>query len=97
MFWYMENPFEIILTKLEHPENLIKGIQKPDSQPIQAPGNDIMNLVQAAKYLSLSKSSVYKSTSQRSSLTSREGKRFTLEKQIWINGALKCQLRQEKR
>jgi excisionase family DNA binding protein len=72
----MENPFEIILARLDNIENLIKGIRASDNPQGHTHEPEIMNLIQAAEYLSLSKSSLYKSTSQREIPHFKKGKRI---------------------
>lgn len=76
----MENPFEIILARLDHIENLIKGIRTNDHPQVHPHVQEIMNLFQAAEYLSLSKSSLYKSTSQREIPHFKKGKKIYFRK-----------------
>ena len=76
----MENPFEIILARLDQIENLIKTIRVSDNFQIHPHMSEIMNLIQAAEYLSLSKSSLYKSTSQREIPHFKMGKRIYFKK-----------------
>ena len=61
----MENPFELILEKLNTIETLLKHQAKQDRAVDIAPINDILSITLAAEYLSLSKSSLYKMTSGR--------------------------------
>lgn len=59
----MENPFEMIINKLNDIENLLKSVMKNDNGSVTI--TEILNLNQAATYLSLSKSALYKKTSER--------------------------------
>jgi excisionase family DNA binding protein len=60
----MENPFEIILERLNTIENLLRSSKKTEPVLI-APVNEIFNIEQAADYLGLAKSTLYKMTSSR--------------------------------
>jgi excisionase family DNA binding protein len=83
----MENPFEIILARLDHIENLIKELKTNHTSHVHAPVSEIMNLPQAAEYLSLSKSSLYKSTSQREIPHFKKGKKIYFKKSeldLWL-------------
>lgn len=61
----MENPFELILEKLNTIETLLKYPVKQDRVVETSPVSNILSITQAAEYLCLSKSSLYKMTSQR--------------------------------
>ncbi|MBK7885178.1 MAG: helix-turn-helix domain-containing protein [Chitinophagaceae bacterium] len=62
----MENPFEIIIQKLNSIENLLKNIPKVKNEPIPAPVNEVLTFTEATKYINLSKSGLYKKTASRS-------------------------------
>jgi len=57
----MENPFESILERLNTIESLLRASKKTN-RVLSAPVNEIVNMSQAADYLGLSKSTVYKMT-----------------------------------
>jgi excisionase family DNA binding protein len=58
----MENPFELILERLDRIE---KAIQNLDIQESKAPVKELQNLEQLASYLKVSKSAIYKLTSTK--------------------------------
>ena len=60
----MENPFELILERLNTIENLLRTTKRNDPTP-SVPVNEILNMSQAADYLGLAKSTIYKLTSSR--------------------------------
>lgn len=70
----MENPFEMIVDKLNDIENLLKSVMKNDNGSVTI--TEILNLNQAATYLSLSKSALYKKTSERTIPHFKQGKRL---------------------
>jgi excisionase family DNA binding protein len=74
----MENPFELILERLNTIENLLRSSKKIDPVLI-APVNEIFNMVQAADYLGLAKSTVYKMTSSRLIPHSKIGKKIVFK------------------
>ena len=78
----MDNPFEIIMEKLNNIENLLKQRQTniTASQQRESSGNEIMNLIQASSYMSLSKSAMYKHTSTREIPHFKTGKRVYFRK-----------------
>lgn len=78
----MENPFEMIFDKLTIIENLLRQKQyyNPVEQPIVNLVTEIMNLNQAASYLSISKSTMYKYTSAREIPHAKTGKRIYFKK-----------------
>jgi excisionase family DNA binding protein len=76
----MENPFEIILARLDHIENLIKGIQKIDNPKLQEHTSEIMTLIQVAEYMSISKSTLYGLTAQREIPHFKRGKKIYFKK-----------------
>ncbi len=70
----MENPFELILKRLDVIENLLRNIPQP---VIQANSfTEVLNLEQAAEYVSLSKSAIYKKTSERNIPHFKQGKKL---------------------
>ena len=70
----MENPFELILKKLDVIENLLRSVPQP---VIQANSfTEVLNLEQAAEYVSLSKSAIYKKTSERNIPHFKQGKKL---------------------
>ena len=63
----MENPFELILDRLDRIENLLSTTQRTKEtvdSPKPEPG--FLTIDQAAKFLCLSKSKIYKMTAERS-------------------------------
>lgn len=75
----MDNPFELILDKLNAIEELLRTVIKNDhkgatvlttSLPI------VFNLNQAAEYVSLSKSAMYKKTAERTIPHFKQGKKL---------------------
>ena len=60
----MENPFEVILERLNAIESLFRSSKKTDLVS-SVPVNEIFNMAQAADYLGLAKSTIYKMTSSR--------------------------------
>ena len=56
----MENPFEIIMEKLDRIERMVNNIQKnQEVKETQDANKGIMNVQQVADYLSISKQTVY--------------------------------------
>lgn len=77
----MENPFEVIIEKLNNIENLLKSYRLQDnSKVLQVGSPEILNLDQATEYLSLSKSTLYKFTSQREIPHFKKGKKIYFRK-----------------
>ena len=70
----MENPFEVILDKLNTIENLLRIVKKDDK--ITVPIAEVFNLTQATEYVSLSKSAIYKKTSKRNIPHLKKGKKL---------------------
>jgi len=70
----MENPFELILDKLNYIENLLKNVMKNDNGTVTI--TEVLNLTQAAEYVSLSKSAIYKKTSERNIPHFKQGKKL---------------------
>ena len=77
-FLFMENPFEMIFDKLNTIENLLRNVRKDDKLPQPTP--EIFNLIQAAEYVSLSKSAIYKKTSERNIPHFKKGKKLYFKK-----------------
>ena len=78
----MENPFEIIIEKLNNIEKQIKLLQanRANSDEPLSNTNEIMNLEQVAKYINQSKSAVYKHTSSRAIPHFKSAKRVYFKK-----------------
>lgn len=70
----MENPFELIIDKLNYIENLLKTVMKNDAGSVTI--TEVLNLNQAAEYVSLSKSAIYKKTSERNIPHFKKGKKL---------------------
>lgn len=70
----MENPFELIIEKLNSIENLLKTLMKNDNGTVTI--TEVLNLNQAAEYVSLSKSAIYKKTSERNIPHFKKGKKL---------------------
>lgn len=70
----MENPFELIIGKLNNIENLLKTVMKKDNGTVAV--TEVFNLNQAAEYVSLSKSAIYKKTSERNIPHFKQGKKL---------------------
>ncbi|MBK9937512.1 MAG: helix-turn-helix domain-containing protein [Chitinophagaceae bacterium] len=69
----MENPFELILIN-SIIENLLRIVKK--DHKITVPIAEVFNLNQAAEYVSLSKSAIYKKTSERNIPHFKKGKKL---------------------
>ncbi len=77
----MENPFEIIIEKLERIENLLEAINTNDNIIQHAKLQlTIMNVKQVASYLSLSTASIYGYTSSNKIPHPKQGKRVYFNK-----------------
>ena len=72
----MENPFEIILEKLEHIQNAISKIEKKSA----ADEKKFLNLDQVSDFIGLSKSTVYGLTHKRIIPHYKNGKRLYFNK-----------------
>ncbi len=72
----MENPFELILDKVNNIENLLKTVMKNDNGTVTI--TEVLNLNQAAEYVSLSKSAIYKKLLKEISHTSNKAKSCSL-------------------
>lgn len=83
----MENPFELIIDKLNNIENLLKAVMKKDNGTIVV--TEVFNLNQAAEYVSLSKSAIYKKTSERNIPHFKQGKKLYFKRSElddWLTG-----------
>lgn len=81
----MENPFELILDKLNNLENLLKTLMQNDNGTVTI--TEVLNLNQAAEYVSLSKSAIYKKTSERNIPHFKKGKKLYFKKSeldLWL-------------
>lgn len=74
----MENPFELLFDKLNTIENLLRNVMSDDNVHIPTP--EIFNLTQTAEYISLSKSAIYKKTSERNIPHFKKGKKLYFKK-----------------
>jgi len=83
----MENPFDSILERLNIIENLIRNVKK-DDPIVSSSASEIFNINQAAIYLGVAKSTVYKMTSNRLIPHSKITKRIYFKRNEideWIN------------
>ena len=83
----MENPFELILDKLNNIESLLKNVMKNDTSTVTI--TEVLNLNQAAEYVSLSKSAIYKKTSERNIPHFKKGKKLYFKRSEldhWLTG-----------
>lgn len=83
----MENPFELIMRRLDTIESLLRNINVsvPDKQFV--PVTEVFNLNQAAEYVSLSKSAIYKKTSERNIPHFKKGKKLYFKRSeldVWL-------------
>jgi excisionase family DNA binding protein len=78
----MENPFEIIIDKLNNIEKILMKLQGVNSLDVGgiSTENEIMNLGQLANYIDLSKSTIYKHTSTRNIPFYKSSKRIYFKK-----------------
>lgn len=83
----MENPFEIIIARLDRIEKLLESIYANNTgEHLGAVLPPIMTVGQLASYLSLSKSTIYKLTSKRDIPFSKRSKKIYFERKEMING-----------
>ncbi len=77
----MENPFEIIIERLDKIETLLKQIGRIENiaPPVLAT-NEILNTNEAADYLSITKSTLYKHTAEREIPHFKNGKKLYFKK-----------------
>jgi excisionase family DNA binding protein len=82
----MENPFEMIIEKLNNIETLLESLSQ--RQPLQEVGNsEILNLEETSKYTSMARATLYKMTSTREIPHFKRGKRLYFRKSeldAWI-------------
>lgn len=77
----MENPFEMIMERLEAIENLLHELRATNSVAYKVQvDKQIMNISQLAEYLKCSKSSLYKDTATRKIPHFKRGKRVYFKK-----------------
>ncbi len=74
----MENPFELILNRLNAIEDLLRILMKNDKAPVVLTASlpNVINLNEAAEYVSLCKSTMYKKTSERNIPHFKQGKKL---------------------
>ena len=74
----MENPFELILDRLNAIEDLLRSSMKNDNGAVVLTASipNVINLNQAAEYVSLSKSAQYKKTVERTIPQFKQGKKL---------------------
>lgn len=74
----MENPFELILNRLNAIEDLLRTLMKNDKGAVLLTASlpNVINLNQAAEYVSLSKSAMYKKTAERTIPHFKQGKKL---------------------
>jgi len=70
----MENPFELIVQKLNTIENLLRTAMKPEVSKSFLP--EVINIDEASDYVHLSKSTIYKQTSERTIPHFKRGKKL---------------------
>lgn len=81
----MENPFELIMRKLDSIESLLRNASVPDKQLGSVA--EVFNLNQASEYVSLSKSAIYKKTSERNIPHFKKGKKLYFKRSeldVWL-------------
>lgn len=77
----MENPFEMIMEKLEGIERLLHELRATNSVAYKVQADkQIMDINQLAEYLKCSKSSLYKDTASRKIPHFKRGKRVYFKK-----------------
>ncbi|MBD0824454.1 helix-turn-helix domain-containing protein [Aestuariibaculum marinum] len=81
----MENPFEIILERLDRIETLLLKIQEPQRE---ADTKRVMNMNSLSEYLGISKHTLYRLTSTREIPHSKRGNRILFDKQLIDEWAL---------
>lgn len=84
----MENPFEIINERLERIEKLVKNIYANiGTKETNCSTTKFMDIEQLSNYLGLSKSHIYKLTSNHTIPHSKRGKRLYFDKETinsWV-------------
>ena len=77
----MENPFEVIMDKLNRIERMVTIIREnQENSKTQDSGKEIMNVQQVAKYLNIAKQTVYGMTSRREVPYYKRGNRLYFQK-----------------
>ena len=78
----MENPFEVIIQRLDKIERLIYELKKPNTITTnnESYSTEILNMNQAVDYLTLTKSAIYKFTSGRGIPHFKRGKKIYFKK-----------------
>ena len=78
----MENPFEVIIQRLDKIERLIYELKKPNTITTNNENysTEILNMNQAVDYLTLTKSAIYKFTSGRGIPHFKRGKKIYFKK-----------------
>ncbi len=77
----MENPFEVIIDKLNNIETILKQLQGIKSlNDVVSTENEIMNIEQLSKYINLSKSTIYSHTANRKIPFYKSAKRVYFKK-----------------
>ena len=87
----MENPFELILNKLNAIEDLLRTSMKNANSPVVVKESlpNVLNLKQASEYVSMSKSAIYKKTADRTIPHFKQGKKLyfkRIELDDWLTG-----------
>jgi excisionase family DNA binding protein len=80
---FMENPFELILERLNVIEALLrKATQEPNNATVvlNSALPDVLNLQQASELISLTKSAIYKKTAERTIPHFKQGKKLYFKK-----------------
>ncbi len=80
--YIMENPFEVIIQRLDKIERLIYELKKPNTITTNNENysTEILNMNQAVDYLTLTKSAIYKFTSGRGIPHFKRGKKIYFKK-----------------
>ena len=73
----MENPFELILERLDSIEKAIQNLNRIEPK---APVNELLDAVQVASYLKVTKSAIYKLTSTSEIPHYKNGKKLYFKK-----------------
>ena len=87
----MENPFELILNRLNVIEDLLRTSMKNANSPVVVKESlpNVLNLKQASEYVSMSKSAIYKKTSDRTIPHFKQGKKLYFKRSElddWLTG-----------
>lgn len=87
----MENSFELILNRLNVIEDLLRTSMKNCNSSVVVKESlpNVLNLKQASEYVSLSKSAIYKKTSDRTIPHFKQGKKLYFKRSElddWLTG-----------